>query len=140
MLHDPAGNKQTRGGLSGSGGGWSHRPPSSTYLFESGPVHAGHLLRGSTGPSTGEAQRHLGSSADIDERTSTKTDEKTVGGCFLGLFVYSFSLFSPPSHFSQDLGLSLLLPSTGRLFLYFQGTLENQIAEECQFKTRNCNF
>lgn len=95
MLHDPAGNTQTRVGLSGNGGDSSHTPPSSRSFFASGPVHAGHLLRGNTGPSTGEARRHLGPSADIDERTSTKTDEKTVEDCFLGLFVLFFQLVFP---------------------------------------------
>lgn len=90
MLRDPAGNTQTRVGLSGKGGDPSHKPPSSTSFLASGPVHAGHLLKGNTGPSTGEARRHQGPSADIDERTSTKTDEKAVGDCFLGLFVLFF--------------------------------------------------
>lgn len=54
----------------------SHKPPSSTSFLASGPVPAGHLLRGNTGLSIGEQQRHLGPIAGIDGRTSTETDEK----------------------------------------------------------------
>lgn len=73
-------------------------------------MHAGHLLRGNTGLSTGEAQRNLGPSADIDERTSTKTDEKTAGGCFLALFVLFFQLVFPTITFFPGPWLVTLTP------------------------------
>lgn len=59
----------------------------------SGPVLAGHLLRGNTGLSIGEPQRHLGPTAGIDGRTSTKTDKKTGEDRF-SVFSLSFQVVS----------------------------------------------
>lgn len=91
-------------------------------------------LRGNTDPSICELQRNLGSNVGIDEHTSTITDEtlelETVVFLFFLVNTCFVRLFSSPSHFFQDLDLSLLHPSTGHLFLYFQGTLENITTEE----------
>lgn len=124
MLHGLVGSIQTTGGhCDVCPGAQSHKPPFSTTVAP--PRLSSHLLGGSIDPSAPGEGRYcldVGSTAGIDEHKPS--GDKICRSYYSNpsLSVH-YGVNHLPLHFDQGLGLSLWFPSTGRLHLYYRGTL-----------------